>query len=529
MEEMIPFLRMIAENPDDDAPRLVFADWLDEHDMPERAEFIRLQIELARMDPSDEGYPEKTARMRRCGIFTEKGKYPFFDHLPTKTAKIGFRRGFIESIHDTSKKFDTSGFDLLPIQTLYTHGDGLAQFKQFTNLKRLRYLDYSGAKPQTILKAIGKEGWFKEVEELVIAEVKAKELRSGLIQKFDLPNLREFYIRTEAFYGLGAPVDEPARTDEDDDEYYDRPRAWAGMAEYLPKNAIPNSTALERFIWYSQDDCDFFGSDEDWYWRGPTMETLLKNLNTGDLKQVELSAYYDDHEGGSEGRIAAPYEKCPLKRKSSLERITLNGDFEILNKAPEGKLKHLRIYGEGVNDDKMFEALASPACNGLESLHFQDRYYVGRSAPKKPKKFALPKLMALNLSYLHLGYFQKCQLPNLISLEGVADVDPFLERKWPNLQHLEITCEVADLKKLAASDCCPNLTTLKLGNYYPLAISEVPFFANCPHMPLLSLIITGEEDRRLFFIVDKGKIIPCRPEIIATNSNIVDEYLGFRF
>src|SRR6476659_7569532 len=40
------FLRAIAEQPDDDLPRLVYADWLDEHGEPERAEFIRLQIEL---------------------------------------------------------------------------------------------------------------------------------------------------------------------------------------------------------------------------------------------------------------------------------------------------------------------------------------------------------------------------------------------------------------------------------------------------------------------------------------------------
>lgn len=35
----------IITNPADDAPRLIFADWLEEHDEPEHAEFIRLQIE----------------------------------------------------------------------------------------------------------------------------------------------------------------------------------------------------------------------------------------------------------------------------------------------------------------------------------------------------------------------------------------------------------------------------------------------------------------------------------------------------
>ena len=46
-------LAVIRAAPADDAPRLVYADWLDEHGQPERAEFIRVQIELARTnDPA---------------------------------------------------------------------------------------------------------------------------------------------------------------------------------------------------------------------------------------------------------------------------------------------------------------------------------------------------------------------------------------------------------------------------------------------------------------------------------------------
>lgn len=41
-------LRSVLENPDDDQPRLVMADWLEENGEPERAEFIRVQCELAR-------------------------------------------------------------------------------------------------------------------------------------------------------------------------------------------------------------------------------------------------------------------------------------------------------------------------------------------------------------------------------------------------------------------------------------------------------------------------------------------------
>ena len=41
-------IRTVLSNPEDDAPRLIYADWLEEHGRVEDAEFIRVQIELAR-------------------------------------------------------------------------------------------------------------------------------------------------------------------------------------------------------------------------------------------------------------------------------------------------------------------------------------------------------------------------------------------------------------------------------------------------------------------------------------------------
>ena len=46
------FIRAITENPDDDALRLVYADWLEERGNP-RGEFIRLQCALERMSQED--------------------------------------------------------------------------------------------------------------------------------------------------------------------------------------------------------------------------------------------------------------------------------------------------------------------------------------------------------------------------------------------------------------------------------------------------------------------------------------------
>src|SRR5205809_1061936 len=51
------FLRAILDNPEDDATRLVYADWLEEHGEAVPAEFIRVQCALARLSGS---VPEHT-------------------------------------------------------------------------------------------------------------------------------------------------------------------------------------------------------------------------------------------------------------------------------------------------------------------------------------------------------------------------------------------------------------------------------------------------------------------------------------
>src|SRR5205814_20730 len=45
-------VRTILKSPDDDAPRLVFADWLDEHGQADAAELIRVECAMAAGDGS---------------------------------------------------------------------------------------------------------------------------------------------------------------------------------------------------------------------------------------------------------------------------------------------------------------------------------------------------------------------------------------------------------------------------------------------------------------------------------------------
>src|SRR3954451_24109254 len=82
----------ILDRPDDDLPRLVYADWLDEHGDTDRADFIRTQVQLARMDPDD---PRRAA-------WEGRARQLWGQHHGEWLAPFGaFRRGFAEHVRDS--------------------------------------------------------------------------------------------------------------------------------------------------------------------------------------------------------------------------------------------------------------------------------------------------------------------------------------------------------------------------------------------------------------------------------------------
>ena len=58
MNDGAALIKAIITNPDEDTPRLVYADWLEENGQALRAEFIRLQIKLAATDPAQWQYAD---------------------------------------------------------------------------------------------------------------------------------------------------------------------------------------------------------------------------------------------------------------------------------------------------------------------------------------------------------------------------------------------------------------------------------------------------------------------------------------
>lgn len=118
------FLEAILEAPDDDAPRLIYADWLDEQGEADRAEFIRLQVREARMDPDDPERPGVHARAEYLGRIHHvewASRLPQYEGVHWEVFHRGF---FVAARFDHPDQFFAHVADLFaagPVQELRLH------------------------------------------------------------------------------------------------------------------------------------------------------------------------------------------------------------------------------------------------------------------------------------------------------------------------------------------------------------------------------------------------------------------------
>lgn len=154
------FIETIRERPDDDVPRLIYADWLDEHDDP-KGEFIRVQIQLAGMAKDDPARWDLELRQHR--LLHRHGWewiYKPFDPHP-HYFRPNFVRGFVETVPLPASMFfeePAAVFDAYPcLQTLVLHDIPRAEIgrlRDFSCLLRLRTFVVCGIVPRRLQAAL---------------------------------------------------------------------------------------------------------------------------------------------------------------------------------------------------------------------------------------------------------------------------------------------------------------------------------------------------------------------------------------
>jgi uncharacterized protein (TIGR02996 family) len=144
------FLQAVLDDPEDDAPRLVYADWLDDRDRPgdaERAEFIRLQIDLAKRD---EGDPRRAELEVRQQVLLRRHEEEWARPLHERNVGGEFRRGFVEELRLLGDRFLAEGeglFRLAPVRSveLMAVGSELSEVARSPLLGRLAGLRIESA------------------------------------------------------------------------------------------------------------------------------------------------------------------------------------------------------------------------------------------------------------------------------------------------------------------------------------------------------------------------------------------------
>jgi len=133
------FLRAILDAPNDDLPRLIFADYLEESGEADRAEFIRIQCELAAGCENSER--KKPLESRQAELLA---KYSEAWRLPIRGPQA-FRRGFVDSLWTSADVLLASEPELIVGSTVRTlritsadkYIDNLAEYRGFERIEHL--------------------------------------------------------------------------------------------------------------------------------------------------------------------------------------------------------------------------------------------------------------------------------------------------------------------------------------------------------------------------------------------------------
>jgi uncharacterized protein (TIGR02996 family) len=181
VNEREALLRAVCENPDEDTPRLVFADWLQENGDEARAEFIRLQIRFARGNylPSEEARLKR--RLKKLNAHTKQWELEV-----TGTEYVRLVRGFIEQAWFPRVEDFEQALTAAPLRDALIRGPvNLVAIMRHSRACRLHSLDLTQTSIQTSdLEMFAETDWPNHPTRLYLPERAPDELWQRVSSRF---------------------------------------------------------------------------------------------------------------------------------------------------------------------------------------------------------------------------------------------------------------------------------------------------------------------------------------------------------
>jgi uncharacterized protein (TIGR02996 family) len=451
------FLADIAANAEDDAPRLVFADWLTDNGDPERAAFIRAQCRLAKMGPCG---TERFALEAEAEDLLARNEAKWRKGLPKTRAQIEFARGFPHRFACTVATFLEQGEELLAaaptLREFFAHkpGRGWDELMRSPLLGRLSALD-TGEKRLGVRRALALAASPHATSLRSLALSQALMTERGLDALLASPylrGLRRLVLRGNELgdEGIGKTVsaDYPGLVALDIGEN------GLGLAGATALARSPLARRLEELVIRERRGGDAVARalfSAEW----PTLRKLSLCLNQmggagvavlaacpslASLRELDLTLDYR--------QPLAPLFNAP--HLARLERLALNvsvaaSAMESLARSP--MLANLRSLV--ASDAGVAAVLASPASAGLvelsvdgpdEKLAAVARAFAGAGHLTNLRKLAIGSSIFGDLSWLR-------PVLGAAHLAGVA--------------HLDLSSNLLDVASLQALLDCPNLGRLR--------------------------------------------------------------------
>jgi uncharacterized protein (TIGR02996 family) len=178
MSTQADLLRAIRDNPDEDTPRLMYADYLDEEGDAPRAEFIRVQIERGTLPETD---PRRRALEDREHALLAEHERDWLGvaHDADELTEWEFARGFVNEVAASPVFMNGPGTDLCAAHPVRRWRVMSGQNNFPADLRE------SGQRPWCArLEALDLSGWYAGLGEV-----------SGFLTRSDFARLRELDLR----------------------------------------------------------------------------------------------------------------------------------------------------------------------------------------------------------------------------------------------------------------------------------------------------------------------------------------------
>jgi len=434
----------ILDHPHDDAPRLIYADWLEEHGDSVRADFIRLQCRLATMDEWEDDYVP--LREQIATIKQTYGKAWLAEFPGLKDRYPRFVRGFVGDVSASHRWWLRQG---------------------------------KGISRRTPIEELWLESSVNELEEILAAPWTAR--LSALHLKFQVEPVKREHVellartafRTLRLLDLSSNRLTPLLI-----EPLAKTHHWPELRELdLGRNSFLRgglgSLVREQLPWQLQHlsvrDCQLERMDID----ALLGSSLFESLHTLDLScnRINHVGQRPEWEPTSFGQLrglnvesslamglAAGLAKCPatsVLRSLSVAKTHINArDFKTFVEAdPVQSLQELRMEKNYAGDGGMGFLAHSPVLPNLNVLDLSENDLTALGIARLMLWPGLAHVRELRLGFNAMGDD---------GLKAIAQGPPL-----PNLHVLylkKVNATDVGAQALAAAQNMPQLTTLVLGN-----------------------------------------------------------------